>query len=305
MPRPEWKILPLTDAKVSSDGNGSLTGYASTFGNIDSYGDTVQPGAYTAYLDEFVENGFIAWNHDWSAMIGTISSAKQDTKGLLITADFHSTSEAQAARTITAERLARGKPVGLSIGYQTTKWSAGEIDGEPVRMLEEIKLFETSLVAVPADSFAGVTGIKAHPFTQRPSSLWFIPGFKAETPTDPPAESDDDDAPDPEARGERYADHLERVLLEVSNLTSRSTEIADLRAKAGRTLSAATRRNLQGLVDQLTELLATTAPKAEDDEPAADEDAAKSTRAEELDALYARFIDLDTLYRDLARPRAL
>lgn len=405
----EWKIVPLTDAKVSGDGNGSLTGYASVFNGIDSYGDTVQPGAYTNTLDSFVHDGFIAWNHDWSCMIGTVSSAKQDAKGLLISADFHSTDDAQEARTIATERLARGKSMGLSIGYVPVKFSYREMPGmtQPVRVLEEIQLFETSLVALPADSFAQVTGVKSHPLTQRPTGL-LTPAVKSgEEPTsqaeydalpdeqkiawyyawldDPTAEQkavwstayvnnlpdssfalieaggtkdsegkttprslrhfphhdaggsldaphvrnaasripqsslsdaekaraeahiqrhmsemgmgksadhdhehSDSAADDPEERGERFADHLERVLLEVSTLTTRSAEIADLRAKAGRTLSAATRRNLQSLVDQLTELLSEPVKAEADEEIEAPEDATKAALHAELDAIWAQ-----------------
>jgi HK97 family phage prohead protease len=406
--QPEWKILPLTDAKVSSGGNGSLTGYASTFGNLDSYGDTVQPGAYTTYLDQFVSNGFIAWNHNWSAMIGTIASAKQDTRGLLITADFHSTPEAQAARTITAERLARGKSVGLSIGYQATRWSMGEMpDGDPVRVLEEIKVFETSLVSVPADSYAGVLGVKSHPLTQRPSGLWFVPGLKSldglnsretfdaltddeklaayydleekatwttayvnnlpdsafalieaggakdgEGKTTPrslrhfphhdaggspdaphvrnalaripqsflstaekaraeshmqshadamrigkAAEPEDDATDSPE----RFADHYERVLLEVSTLATRSAEIADLRAKAGRVLSDANRRRLTSLSEQLGELQTQIADLLTSTESVPPPEDPKAQQQAEIEQLFARFEAFDAAHRDLHR----
>lgn len=303
--QPEWKILPLTDAKVSSGGYGVLTGYASTFGNVDSYGDTVVPGAYTTYLDQFVRDGFLASNHDWNVKIGTISSAKQDTRGLLITAEFHSTAVAQDERTVTSERLARGKSVGLSIGYQATRWSQGEMpDGEPVRVLEEIKLFETSLVAVPADSHAGVLGVKSHPFTERPSGLWFVQGLKSEPPPPEPepepvpaGESDDDVTDSPE----RFADHYERVLLEVSTLATRSAEIADLRAKAGRVLSDANRRRLTSLSEQLGELQTQIADLLTSTESAVTPDPEKSTVSDELEALYAHFVGIDDLHRDLTR----
>lgn len=199
MPIPEWKILPLVDAKVGGSGNGSFTGYASTFGNVDSYGDTIAPGAYTNYLDQFVERGFIAWNHNWADMIGMVASAKQDKTGLQITADFHSTPDAQAARTVMAERLAAGKFMGLSIGYVPHQWARkdGPAGPDTIRVLQEVEVFETSLVAVPADSYAGVTGMKMHPMAQRPTQLWLPQERKSLT-------REAFDALDPEAKLSLY-----------------------------------------------------------------------------------------------------
>lgn len=302
-PQLEWKTVPLVDAKVAGDGSGRLTGYASVFGGLDSYGDTIQPGAYTATLDEFVKSGFIAWSHNWDQMIGTVSSATQDSKGLLITADFHSTPEAQQARTIAAERLARGKSMGLSIGYVPTKWSYQEdpTSKAQIRVLEEIKLFETSLVAIPADPFALATGVKSHPLTERPSSLPQLKAADDEPVTDL--------EPPEEPNTERFADHAERVLLELSAFTERTRELLTLRqqrreepGKAGRVLSEANRQRISALMEQLGELLASAEP-VKADELAPDPEAEKASPVQsEVDAILARYEAREEFTRDVIAP---
>lgn len=161
----ERKSLLLTDyrpeVKADGDGPGLISGHASTFGNIDSYGDTIQPGAYTAGLTDFLRNGFLAWQHDWDEDIGFPVEAREDTVGLYFTGQFYPDPEAQQRRDRTKARLTAGKSVGLSIGYIPTKFSFREIDGRTVRVLEEIKLFEISIVMVPADQFAGVDEAKS------------------------------------------------------------------------------------------------------------------------------------------------
>lgn len=157
MPDIERKILGLTDAVTTDDGAGSFMGYASRFGERDSVGDIVIRGAYTDTLPQFIQRGFIAWGHDWTIPVATIREASEDDQGLLLTADFHSDDVSQRARQITTERMARGKFMGLSIGYTT---EAAE-DTEAGRLLKRVTLYETSLVTVPALASAGVTSAKA------------------------------------------------------------------------------------------------------------------------------------------------
>lgn len=214
----ERKQIPFANAKATGEGSGSVEGYASVFGQIDSYGDTIVPGAYANTIEDFQRDGFLAWGHDWSDLVGTPADIYEDEIGLYLRADFHTHAHAQEARQITSERLSRGKSMGLSIGYQPVKWSYREAEGNrpPVRVLEEIKLYEVSLVAVPADSFARVTGAKT---TQR------------------------------------FADHADRVLAELSAFVARATDLSELRAKEDRSLSDSHRQTLTQLRAQLDALL--------------------------------------------------
>ena len=156
-PAKETKVRPLADLKVLDAGAGGFTGYGSVFGELDSEGDVVAEGAYAQTLDQFVERGFIAWGHDWAQPVATIKAAREDARGLFLEAEFHSDPQSQVARTRTAERLARGKFMGLSIGYLPLEFDRTEKG----RVLTRIELFETSLVTVPALASAGVLNAKA------------------------------------------------------------------------------------------------------------------------------------------------
>lgn len=153
----ERKSVPLVDFKVAGVGAGSFSGYGSVFGNIDSAGDIVAPGAFRNTLPRFLKAGFIAQAHDWTVAIAVPKVAREDSRGLYIEADFHSTALAQDVRTIAAERVAAGKSVGLSIGYEVVD---AERNSNGVRVLKELRLFEVSIVTVPANSAATVTTVK-------------------------------------------------------------------------------------------------------------------------------------------------
>ena len=157
----EQKIVRLEELKVVDGGEagaGGFQGYGSVFNAVDLVGDTVLPGAYTETLPKFVRDGFIAWGHDWDNPVATVDAAREDERGLWIEASFHSHPDAQRVRTLAAERLARGKTMGLSIGFQAKDWKTRS-DG--IRELLQIELMETSLVTFPAEPNAQVTAVKS------------------------------------------------------------------------------------------------------------------------------------------------
>jgi len=157
----ERKIC-LLDVRTSAAGElgSSLEGYASIKHVIDSYGDVILDGAY-GDLAEFVRSGFVAVGHDHSGIpVGFITRAIEDSKGLLVGMEFHSTGAAKAAQTVTLERLHAGKRVGLSIGYLPLEWGFESREGKRVRLLKRIELKEFSLVSLPAVADAVVTRIK-------------------------------------------------------------------------------------------------------------------------------------------------
>jgi HK97 family phage prohead protease len=89
------------------DDAGVLTGYASVKQVRDRAGDEIAPGAYLN-LASLVEEGFGAVGHDLSRLpIATIEEATEDAHGLRVRMQFHTTEEAQAARTVVRERLKR------------------------------------------------------------------------------------------------------------------------------------------------------------------------------------------------------
>ena len=134
---------------------GAGTGYLSAFGNEDSYGDVVDPGAYTKTIaDRSADNPLpMLWQHYSDEPIGVYTRLAEDDYGLYT--EFKLAMGTQRGRE--AFELAQMKAVkGQSIGFTTIK---DVIDGG-VRRLKELKLWEGSLVTFPANELATVTGLK-------------------------------------------------------------------------------------------------------------------------------------------------
>lgn len=97
-----------------------LRGLAAVMGNLDYGQDVIFPGAFKSCLPDFIKNGFVAQGHEWDDLpIAWPVSAEEQGNALVTEAEFHSTIDAQAARTVCKERLDNGKTVGLSVGFQS------------------------------------------------------------------------------------------------------------------------------------------------------------------------------------------
>lgn len=163
----ERKVLALQNAAVSD--TGEFSGHGAIFNNIDDGGDMIEPGFFTDTLDDFMREGFIAYGHDWSNPVAMPTSAGEDSLGLALGGQFHSTPRAQEARQITSERLAAGKSMGLSIGYEVAD-EALKDDGTR-RLIKASRLFEVSLVMVPMNRLAGVSAVKGQPYVDHADQL--------------------------------------------------------------------------------------------------------------------------------------
>jgi uncharacterized protein len=137
---------------------GRFNGHASVFNGIDSYNDTVEPGAFKKTLKE--NKSFpLLWSHNPGEPLGVIAG-EEDKKGLAIEGDLNM--EVAAAREKRA-LVKQGAVRGLSIGYEAVKWDFDRT--ENVRHLKEIKLWEISIVTFPADRAARIAQIKGVPYT--------------------------------------------------------------------------------------------------------------------------------------------
>lgn len=146
--------------------DGTFTGILSTFGNVDSYNDTVQPGAYKKTLKE--KERFPLFSEHWE-MMGSFTGEELDI-GLQIKARINL--DLQIGREKHSLILNDGLD-GLSIGYDAVKWSIEERDGVAIRVLKEIKLYEGSVVVFPADEHARILAAKSAAILGDPSSVSF------------------------------------------------------------------------------------------------------------------------------------
>lgn len=137
----------------SVDDRGVIVGYGSVYNNVDGHGDIVLPGAFKKTLTE--RKPKLLWQHDPSQPIGVITSAKEDGRGLHITAKL-AVNTAKGAEA--HELISMGAVDGLSIGYQTVK---DKFHKSGLRHIEECKLYEVSVVTFPSNESSIIESIKS------------------------------------------------------------------------------------------------------------------------------------------------
>ena len=151
----EKKLLQAESIELKFDADkGEFEGYASVFGGVDSYGDTIAPGAYKKTLKKRDRAVKMRWNH-FGPVIGKWTEMREDEKGLFVRGQL--TPGHSVAQDVLAS-LKHGAIDGLSIGFYPSKYKEDE---EGKRTLQEIELVEISVVEEPADNAARITNVKA------------------------------------------------------------------------------------------------------------------------------------------------
>lgn len=152
----EFKTLPIQAAEIKfSDGGMKFSGLASSFNGVDSYGDTVVPGAYRQTLESRTRPIQLRWNH-YGPVIGKWTKAEEIDSGLYMEGELapgHSVAEDVYAL------LKHGSVNGLSIGFRIPE--GGSEKAGNVRLLKRIELVEVSIVEEPADLAARVGDVKS------------------------------------------------------------------------------------------------------------------------------------------------
>ena len=134
---------------------GIFSGYGAIFGNIDSGGDIIEPGAFTKTLAEGWERvKILALHNDCWLPIGRPLELREDTNGLFLSAKVSDTSMGRDIKVL----LKDGVLNELSIGYDPVVF---DYDAEGIRHLCELKLWEVSLVTWAMNPEATVTGYKS------------------------------------------------------------------------------------------------------------------------------------------------
>ena len=173
----ERKVIALSEIGAEGDEKEMrFKGYGAVFGNVDSYGDVIEQGAFSKTLEESEKTGqwpaMLLQHGGWGVTsldmtpIGVWESLSENGTGLKSTGLL-----APTPRGIEVYTLMKMKPrpaiTGLSIGYIPKKFTLGTKPGEPRRTLHEVELMEISPVTFPANGKARVTSVKSGEFTER------------------------------------------------------------------------------------------------------------------------------------------
>lgn len=145
------KTLKLEDVDLKLDGDtGKFSGYASVFGGVDSYGDTIIKGAFEATLRNGKPKMF--FNHEHGMPIGKWLKAKEDDHGLFVEGEL--TPGLGLAADVRAA-MKHGTLDGLSIGGYLKAGDYEETEGGRV-IRKWSNLMEVSPVVFPADRAARI-----------------------------------------------------------------------------------------------------------------------------------------------------
>ena len=129
---------------------GTFEGYASKWGGVDSYGDTLIKGAFVDTLKSATPKMF--WNHKWDMPVGKWTDIGEDSTGLYVKGEL--TPGLLLAGDVRAA-MKHGTLDGLSIGGYLQKGDFEETTGGRV-IRKWSKLAEISPVAFPADNAARI-----------------------------------------------------------------------------------------------------------------------------------------------------
>ncbi len=156
----KYMVVPFDLKKLDTAKEGSFEGYGSIFGNTDAYKDIVAPGAFKKSLKNRMPA--LLWQHRSDMPIGIYPTMKEDDIGLFVQGELN-TDVQQGKEAYSL--LKQGALNGLSIGYQALNWDYDEKTG--IRTLNQIDLWEVSLVTFPANAEALVQTVKSLPQTER------------------------------------------------------------------------------------------------------------------------------------------
>lgn len=137
--------------------NGLFEGYASTFGNIDSFGDTIVKGAFSETITDRDHPVLMLFGHSSRAVVGKWTHMEEDDIGLRVQGEF--TPGHTIANDVYA-LMKHGAINGMSIGFRIPVGGAEETEGGG-RIINKINLEEISIVGFPADADARISVVKS------------------------------------------------------------------------------------------------------------------------------------------------
>lgn len=206
---------------------GEVLAYASTFDRVpDSYGDVVARGAFAKTLADWQASGNpipLLFGHrtdDPRMNLGAVIEAEEDERGLKIRARFDDENEiAQYTRKLVKE----GRLTKLSFAYDTLDAAPVVLeDGTRANELRELKLYEVSLVPIPANELTEVIEAKDGEHADIVEAL-----------AEDASVSDADDVAEPVAKGDEAevkapADEVDDALSTIAQLADRLDSIAEM-----------------------------------------------------------------------------
>jgi len=184
---PERRIVPAGELRViraAADGPTKIGGHAAKFDSLSEdlggFRERIAPGAFA----QTIKTGDVRalWNHDANIVLGRNKAGtlrlSEDSAGLLWEADAPQT---QLVRDMVLAPIERGDVSQCSFGFYTLNDKWAKMDGEWIRTLLEVELFDVSPVTYPAynSTDVAVRGLQdAINRTRPPDESWIVANLR-------------------------------------------------------------------------------------------------------------------------------
>lgn len=153
------KSFKVKAEESEESGSGYFVGYASVFGNVDSYGEVMEKGAFSDTLKEWEGRKIpVFYGHDLTNPennIGYVESAEEDGTGLLVRCVVDT--EGPGNGPIVYKLLKEGRIDRMSFGFYVN--DADHKGG--VTYIKKVTLLEVSVVPAPANPEAAINEVKS------------------------------------------------------------------------------------------------------------------------------------------------
>ena len=152
-----YKTSPIGEIKDIDEKSGTVKGYGSVFGNVDSDGDIITKGAYTKTIKENGERVKYLYQHQMDKPLGKMVNLYEDGTGLMFEAKIPKT---QLGSDVL-ELIKAGVITENSVGILPLQKEGCDGD-DCFRKLTEVKLYEISAVTLAANDEAMILDVKGN-----------------------------------------------------------------------------------------------------------------------------------------------
>jgi HK97 family phage prohead protease len=162
----EYKSI-AAQIKDIDEVKGVVTGYFSAFGNVDSDGDMIVPGAFTKTLKENQRRIKHLWQHDVRYPLSKPSVIKEDSYGLYFESEISKTSYGKDVLQLYKDGVVDEHSIGFRTVRQNKKDGYNEIS--------ETVLYEGSTVtfgANPNTPFMGMKSMTTEEVVKKMDNVW-------------------------------------------------------------------------------------------------------------------------------------
>lgn len=174
---------------------GEFIALAAVFGNVDSYGDTILPGAFTETLAAWSAKGDpipVIWQHDWKnpdAHIGEVLWARETEDGLEYKGKLDIEDNQFAAQVYRLMKARRVTQQSFGFDVLDAEWAI--VDGDEAFAIKKVDLYEVGPCLVGVNQSTDLRDIKSR-------GEGSLPRKAASTPSEPQTGRAADQAADEE-----------------------------------------------------------------------------------------------------------